>query len=352
MGDLGSRGKRILVTGHRGYIGCRLVPLLEAAGHEVAGVDADYYRECTFGTDAVPSTGLLADIRDLTPAQVEGYDVVIHLAGLSNDPLGDLDPELTHDINMRATIRLAEIAKNAGVKRFVYSSSCSVYGAAGDEWLTEDSPLNPITPYAVSKIKAEEVLDKLADAHFSPTYLRSGTAYGMSPRIRFDLVVNNLTAWAVASGDVRLKSDGSAWRPLVHAEDMARAFGCAISADRALVHRQAFNVGRNEDCVQISDVAAMVEEAVPNARIVFSSQKATDIRTYRVDCSKAASIGFAANWTVARGIEELRDAFEKHGVSVNDFEGSRYQRVAHIQSLIRTGKLTSKLRRPMEEKVA
>ena len=201
-------------------------------------------------------------------------------------------------------------------------------------------------------MRAEEALDKLADAHFSPTYLRSGTAYGMSPRIRFDLVVNNLTAWAVATGEVRLKSDGSAWRPLVHAEDMARAFVCAISADRAVVHGQAFNVGRNEDCVQIRDVAAKVEEAVSNAKIVFSPEKVADTRTYRVDCSKIKNIGFAANWTLERGIVELRDAFEKHGVSVREFEGTRYQRVAHIRALITAEILTSDLRRTREVKVA
>ena len=352
MGNVESGRKRILVTGHRGYIGCRLVPLLQAEGYDVSGVDADYYRECTFGTDPVPSPGHTVDIRDVTLSLLKGHDAVVHLAGLSNDPLGDLNPDLTHEINLRATARLATLAKEAGVRRFVFSSSCSNYGAAGENWLDEASPLNPVTPYAVSKTNSEEELDRLADADFSPTYLRSGTAYGASPRIRFDLVVNNLTAWAVATGEVRLKSDGSAWRPLVHAEDMSRAFVCAISADRELVHRQAFNVGRNEDCVQIRHVAAKVKEAIPDAKIVFSPEKIVDTRTYRVDCTKIKSIGFAPCWTLERGIAELRDAFVENDVRVADFEGTRYQRVAHIRHLISTGKLTASLRRTEEEKVA
>ncbi len=352
MCNVESGRKRILVTGHRGYIGCRLVPLLQDAGYDVTGVDADLYRECTFGSAPVPAPGCVVDIRDVTLSQLYGHDAVIHLAGLSNDPLGDLDPTLTHEINLRATVRLAKLAKEAGVRRFVFSSSCSNYGAAGEGWLTEASPLNPVTPYATSKMKSEEELDKLADADFSPTYLRSGTAYGASPRIRFDLVVNNLTAWAVATGEVRLKSDGSAWRPLVHAEDMARAFVCAISAERSAVHRKAFNVGRNEDCVQIRHVAAMVEAAIPTAKIVFSPEKIVDTRTYRVDCTKIKSIGFAPRWSLERGIAELRDAFVENDVKVADFEGARYQRVAHIRHLISTGKLTPSLRRTEEAKVA
>jgi nucleoside-diphosphate-sugar epimerase len=343
---------RILVTGHKGYIGCRLVPLLVAAGHEVAGVDSDLYRACTFGDGAVPEGGAATDIRDLSPAAFEGIDAVIHLAGLSNDPLGDLDPALTEEINFRATVRLAQRAKAAGVRRFVFSSSCSNYGAAGQDWLTEDSPVNPITPYAVSKVRAEEALSKLADAAFSPVYLRSGTAYGMSPRIRFDLVVNNLTAWAIATGMVRLKSDGSAWRPLVHAEDMAQAFLCAVAAERDLVHDTAFNVGRNEDCLQIRDVARMVQEAIPEAEITFADGHGADRRTYRVDCTRIRRLGYVPRWTVAEGIAELRDAFRAGEVDEADFEGARYQRVAHIRALLGRGELGPDLRRPAGRQVA
>ena len=335
----------VLVTGHRGYIGSILVPLLIEAGHRVTGLDSDIYRACNFGTTAVPAPDIVRDVRDVHPHDLEGYDAVIHLAGLSNDPLGNLDPVLTREINTEATLRLATAAKAAGVARFVFSSSCSNYGvSASGEWLDERSALSPATPYAVSKVACEEGLDRLADGDFTTVYLRSATAYGMSPRIRFDLVVNNLTAWAVATGQVRLKSDGRAWRPLVHAEDMAQAFVLALTADRDLVHRQAFNVGRNEDCMQIRDLAGIVNELVPEAEVTFSPESSADIRTYRVDCSKIRSIGFRPAWTVRKGIVQLRDAFRAHGVRVADFEGERYQRVAHIMGLMRRGDLDAQLR--------
>ena len=340
---------RVLVTGHRGYVGSLLAPMLRSKGHEVTGLDSDLFGACDFGTGEVPAQDILKDVRDVTVEDLEGFDAVAHLAGLSNDPLGDLDPELTHEINLQATVRLGKLAKEAGVKRFVFSSSCSNYGASeGDDWLTETSTLNPVTPYAVSKQVCEEELDKLADENFTPVYLRSATAYGMSPRIRFDLVVNNLTAWAVATGEVRLKSDGSAWRPLLHVEDMSQAFVCALTADRELVHREAFNVGRNEDCMQIRDVAAIVDAAIPEARITFSPGHVADVRTYRVDCTKIKKIGFEAQWTLERGVAQLRDAFRATGVSVDDFEGARYQRLAHIRHLISSGELDSKLFRRAE----
>lgn len=338
---------QVLVTGHRGYIGAVLVPQLVAAGHEVTGLDCDLYRACDFGDGQVPAPGIVKDVRDVTPDDLQGFDAVIHLAGLSNDPLGNLDPTLTEDINITGTLRLAAAAKAAGVSRFVFSSSCSNYGAsASGEWLTETSELNPVTPYAVSKVACEEGLDKLASDSFTTVYLRSATAYGMSPRIRFDLVANNLTAWAIATGKVMLKSDGSAWRPLVHAEDMAHAFVVALQADRAAVHRQAFNVGRNEDCMQIRDLAEIVQELIPEASVTFTPGPIVDKRTYRVDCSKILSIGFQPSWTVRKGIAQLRDAFRAHGVRVEDFEGERYQRVAHIRSLLSEGLLDASLRRP------
>jgi nucleoside-diphosphate-sugar epimerase len=337
---------QVLVTGHRGYIGAVLVPQLVRRGHQVTGLDCDLYRACDFGNGEVPMPGMVKDVRDVTPADLRGFDAVIHLAALSNDPLGSLDPLLTQEINTAATLQLAEAARAAGVSRFVFSSSCSNYGAStSGEWLTEASPLNPVTPYAVSKVECEAGLDRLADADFTTVYLRSATAYGMSPRIRFDLVANNLTAWAIATGKVMLKSDGSAWRPLVHAEDMAHAFVIALEADREAVHRQAFNVGRNEDCMQIRDLAAIVHEMIPEATISFTPGPIVDTRTYRVDCSKIRSIGFEPAWTVRKGIAQLRDAFRAHGVRVEDFEGERYQRVAHIRSLMAAGHLDASLRR-------
>jgi len=336
---------RVLLTGHRGYVGSLLAPLLSADGHEVTGLDSDLFRACDFGNYAVPAPGIVKDLRDVTPADLEGFDAVVHLAGLSNDPLGDINPDLTKDINADGTVRLGKAAKAAGVKRFLFSSSCSNYGQAGDDWLTETSALAPVAPYAVSKVVSEEELDKLADDTFTPVFLRSATAYGMSPRIRFDLVVNNLTAWAIATGEVRLKSDGSAWRPLVHVGDMSQAFAKALTAPRELVHREVFNVGRNEDCMQVRDIATAVNAAIPEAKVTFAPGRETDVRTYRVDCSKIRKIGFEAQWTLDKGIAELRDAFRGVGVSVADFEGARYQRLAHIKHQLASGELDASLRR-------
>jgi len=341
---------RLLVTGHRGYIGAVLVPRLLKAGHQVTGLDTDLYRACDFGHPAPQGEpvvqNLETDLRDVAGEHLEGIDAVIHLAGLSNDPLGDLDPVLTHEINTGATLRLARAARTAGVKRFLFSSSCSNYGASGtDDWLAEDAPLHPVTPYAVSKVRAEDALDALADTDFSPVFLRSATAYGVSPRIRFDLVVNNLTAWAVATGKVRLKSDGSAWRPLVHIADISRAFECALAAPRDLVHRQAFNVGRNADCMQIRDLADRVRRGVPGAEISFARGAAADQRTYRVECTKIEGIGFKARWTVEAGIAELRAALTETPVPVDAFEGQRFGRVAHIRHLMERGALDARLQR-------
>lgn len=340
---------KVLVTGHRGYVGALLTPMLTASGHDPVGLDADFYAACDFGDAPVPAPDRIADVRDATPDDLVGFDAVVHLAGLSNDPLGHIDPALTREINTEATVRLAKAAKDAGVPRFIFSSSCSNYGAAGTDWLDEQSPLNPVTPYAVSKVESEERLDALADDCFSPVYLRSATAYGLSPRLRFDLVVNNLTAWAVTTGEVRLKSDGSAWRPLVHAEDMARAFIVALEADRDAVHRQAFNVGRNDEVYQIRDVAKIVNEVVEGSTVSFAPGRIVDERTYKVDCSKIAKIGFAPQRTVRSGVEELRDAFVAHDLKLDEFEGPRYQRVAHIRSMLASGEFDESFRRPRTE---
>jgi nucleoside-diphosphate-sugar epimerase len=335
---------RVLVTGSRGYIGSHLVAKLVAQGATVTGMDCDLYHGSSYVCDPRDIPTINKDIRDVVPADLEGHDAVIHLAGLSNDPLGDLDPSLTHDINYVATQRLAQAAKSAGVGRFVFSSSCSSYGIGGDDLLTEHSPLRPVTPYAVSKIRSEEALDALASNSFCTVSMRSGTAYGLSPRIRFDLVANNLTAWAKATGQVRLKSDGTSWRPLVHAEDMAQAFIDASTAPRKAVHRQAFNVGRTEDSIQIRSLAEMVKAAIPGTEITFADEASLDIRTYRVDCSKIKSIGFKPKWTVPAGIAELRDALDTNPVPVSEFEGPHYQRLAHIKGLIANGAVDGSLR--------
>ncbi|MEO0682974.1 MAG: NAD(P)-dependent oxidoreductase [Pseudomonadota bacterium] len=336
---------RILVTGHRGYIGVILAPLLVRRGHEVIGLDSDLYRACDYGgaPEAVP--GIEADLQDVTAADLEEVDAVAHLAGLSNDPLGDLDPALTYDINTEATLRLARAAREAGAARFVFSSSCSNYGASSGGWLTEESDLRPVTPYGVSKVRSEQGLAALASDGFSPVSLRSATAYGMSPRLRFDLVVNNLMAWAMATGAVRLKSDGSAWRPLVHAEDIALAFALALEAPREAVHGQVFNVGRNADNLQIRDVARIVSEAAGGAEVTMARGAGADARTYQVDCSRIAeTLGFEAQWTLERGARQMFEALSAARPTVDDFEGPRWQRLAHLKQQMAAGRLSPDLR--------
>jgi len=257
---------KVLVTGHNGYIGTVLTPMLLAQGHEVTGLDANLFTECTFGEEPdFEITEIRKDIRDVQPEDVAGFDVIMHLAGLSNDPLGDLNPDLTYEINYRASVRLAEMAKQAGVLRFIFSSSCSNYGAAGDDFLDENSPFNPVTPYGKSKVMVEQAVSKLADDDFSPTFLRNATAFGVSPRLRFDLVLNNLMAWAYTTGRVYLKSDGSPWRPIVHIEDISRAFIAAMNAPRELIHNRAFNVCRTQDNYRIRELAEIVAETVPGS---------------------------------------------------------------------------------------
>lgn len=338
---------KLLVTGHRGYIGTILVPRLKAAGHRVVGADIDLYRGCDFTpghADTTPWCGP-PDIRDITPEHLADIDAVIHLAGLSNDPLGNIDPSLTDAINRRATLDLAKAAKAAGVSRFLFSSSCSNYGASGsDDWLDEEAPLRPVTPYARSKVDSEADLANLADETFSPVFLRSATAYGVSPRLRFDLVLNNLTAWAMATGQIRLKSDGSAWRPLVHIIDIAQAFERVLAAPREAIHAQAFNVGHNRDCMRVRDLAEKIQAALPETRITFASGAIADTRTYRVDCSKIADIGFAPCWSVEDGIAELRNALSRYPVTPEDFEGPRFARVAHLRMCMDTGRRTQSLR--------
>jgi nucleoside-diphosphate-sugar epimerase len=338
---------RVLVTGHRGYIGSVLVDRLKAAGHEVVGVDIELYEDCTFGGNkdsGIPTIN--RDIREVSPADLEGIDAIAHLAGICNDPLGDLLPEITYDINHAATVRLAKIAKAGGVRRFIFSSTCSVYGAAGQEWIDEQSEPNPITPYAISKWNAEVDLRRLADAHFSPVFLRSATAYGFSPRIRFDLVVNNLTAHAFTSGKVLLKSDGMSWRPVVHIEDIGRAFVAALEAPVDIVQNEVFNVGITTENYRIRELAQIIEETVPGSGVEFATGAGPDKRTYRVDCSKISRLlpKFRPQWTAHRGARELYSRYTEHGLLLEDFEGARYQRLAYLQSLMARGALDDNLR--------
>lgn len=331
----------VLVTGSHGYIGTILVPMLIAEGHEVVGLDTDLYERCTFSGSVSEVKKIRKDVRAIQKEDVEGFDAIIHLAGLSNDPLGDFNPSLTEDINEKGSLRLAQAAKEAGVERFLFASSCSNYGAGGSDFLTEEAPFNPVTPYGISKVRVEEGLQKMADETFSPTYLRASTAYGVSPRLRFDLVANNLTAWAFTTGKVYLKSDGTPWRPIVHVEDISRAYIAALHAPRDLVHNEAFNVGMTTENYQMSEIAELVQEIVPNCEIEYAPDAGPDKRCYRVDCNKIANTlhEFKPQWTARRGIEQLYNKYKKVGLTLEEFEGSKYMRIAHIKYLISEGLL-------------
>jgi len=323
-----------------------MVPMLIAQRHEVVGLDSDLYVQSTFGEGIRAIPELKKDIRDVEASDLEGFDAVIHLAGLSNDPLGDLNPNLTYEINHLASVRLAKLAKEVGITRFLFSSSCSNYGAGGEDWLTEESTFNPVTPYGISKVRVEQDLVKLADSDFSPTFLRNATAYGVSPRLRFDLVLNNLVAWAFTTGRVHIKSDGTPWRPIVHIADISRAFIAILHAPREVVHNQAFNVGRNEDNYRIREIAEIVEEIVPGCQIEYAKDASPDKRCYRVDCSKLEQTlpEFKPQWNTRRGAQELYAAYQKVGLTLEEFEGSRYKRIAQIQQLMSNGSLDATLR--------
>jgi nucleoside-diphosphate-sugar epimerase len=346
---------RVLVSGHHGYIGSVLVPLLLAAGHEPVGLDTYMYEGCDFGEQRAPAVpAIRKDVRDVTPSDLNGFDAVIHLAALSNDPVGDLNPDCTFAINHRASVSLAQAAKQAGVERFLFASSCSLYGAAGQDWIDETAAFNPVTPYGESKVLAERDIGALGDDSFSPTFLRNATAHGLSPRHRGDLVVNNLTAFAFATGEVLMQSDGTPWRPLVHIEDISRAFLGLMQAPREQVHGEAFNVGADEENYRIRDIAQIVEEVVPSSRVVLAEGAGPDRRSYRVSFAKLqrAFPELHPRWTVHASAEQMLAAYRDNGLGIEDFKGSRFMRIARLKELLAAGRLDETLRWANHDSVA
>jgi nucleoside-diphosphate-sugar epimerase len=336
---------RVLVTGHQGYLGTVMVPVLRDAGHDVTGLDCGFFADCVLGPAPADPPGIRMDLRDVTVEQLEGFEAVIHLAALSNDPLGALAPQITYDINHHASVRLARLAKEAGARRFLYASTCSVYGAAGDDLVTESAPVRPLTPYAESKVRVEDDVAAIADGSFSPVFLRNATAFGFSPRLRADIVLNNLVGHAVLTGDIRVLSDGTPWRPLVHARDIAAAFLTALDAPVDKVHCRAYNVGTETNNLTVADIAQAVADVVPGAKLLITGESGADPRSYRVDFSAFRdALGFEAVWSIPDGAAELYKEYTSAGLTAADF-ANKFTRLPHLESLRAGGVLDESMRR-------